>query len=189
MTWILLLIVLVWLLSLTTKSSPIWPLSPEIRDTTMQGGATHKLKPSPSNSNPFWFRTSGLHSGLMYFDPLVIFAYWVLCTMLQLCVTQLQDSFLSSPLVWPCIIPFLIPRSHPYFLICLPIRISFLSIASHYLTCYSLPSHQRCLSVPFYSSPSFPHPCPNPPDFPYTFIIPSGLGKSFVLILYRLQTI
>ena len=43
--------------------------------------------------------------------------------------------------------------------------------------------------VPSYSSPSFPNPHLNPPDFPYTFTIPSGLGKSFVLFSYRPRAI
>ena len=128
------------------------------------------------------------------------FPYMV--TVLQLRVTQLQSPNSGrinrtnsktqsrvSPLAQPCIIPFPIPGSHPYFLICLPFHISFLSIASHYLTCYSLPSHQQCLFVLSYSSLSSPDPHPDPLDFPYTFIIPSRLGKSFVLFSYRLQTI
>ena len=101
----------------------------------------------------------------------------------------LWDSFPSPPLVQPCTITFPTFRSHPYFLLWLPFHISFSSIASHYLTCYSLPSHQWCLFVPSYSSPSFPNPRLNPSDVPYMFTIPSGLGKSFVLFSYRLQTI
>ena len=54
-------------------------LSSKIRDTTTQDGATHKLKPSPSNFDPFWFRTSGLHSGPSYLF-INHLAYWVLCT-------------------------------------------------------------------------------------------------------------
>ena len=39
----------------------------------------------------------------------------------------------SSPFVWPCIIPFPIHGSYPYFLLYLPFHISFSVIASHYL--------------------------------------------------------
>ena len=74
-------------------------------------------------------------------------------------------------------------------LLYLPFHISFTSIASHYLICYSLLSHQWCLFIPSYSSLRFLDICPTPSDFPYMFIIPSRLGKSFVPLSYRLQTI
>ena len=92
-----------------------------------------------------------------------------------ICMTLYHS--ISNPRIPPLL---LVMSSHLYFL---------LSIASHYLTCYSLPSHQRCLFVLSYSSLSFLNPCPYPLDFPYTFTIPSRLGKSFVPFSYRLQTI
>ena len=56
-----------------------------------------------------------------------------------------------------------------------------------YLLFPALPSAMRICSVLLISE--FPASPSKPLDFPYTFTIPSGLRKSFVLFSYRLQTI
>ena len=118
-------------------------------------------------------------------------------TVLQLCVTPTPNSKLwSSSETWP-LVPHLCDPAHhfrssdPTLLswYVFPFAFPFPSLLWHYLTCYSLSSHQWCLCSPSYSSPRFLDICLTPPDFPYTFTIPSGLGKSFVLFSYRPRAI
>ena len=76
----------------------------------------------------------------------------------------LQNSFPSPPFVRPFLIMFLNLGLNPYTSFCLPFHISFTSIASHYLTCHSLPSYQWCPLVLSYSPPIFLDFCPTPLD-------------------------